>query len=607
MRNLVRALLLLVVVATASVLPVTAAVAAPSHASGAGPVAGDIDDFTFQSLDVDYTIGRDADGSSTLRVVETFTAVFPDADQNRGMRRTIPDSYNGQPLDVHLVSVTDADGRPRAAEVDHDDGAVTVTSRADGFVHGAQTYVFTYTLRHVTWAFGDTDADEFYWDVNGVDWRQPFGTVTATLHVPVDLAPALTGSQACYRGQQGATDRCDVSATAGPDGARVVTASAPGLGPHQTMTIAVGFARGTFVPFDPSYLASPWGWVQGVGGLGTLAAVIVAIVTRLRRLRDAPGRPTIIAEYTPPAGIDALTAAVMRGATSKAIPAEVLEQAVGGSIRILEGQRRLFGAARMQAELVDPAKAVDEDGRMLLRGLFGSGAAPGAVFTFGASSSRFASAGQRMLRWATRELVARGLRRRIPGRVRALPVLLGAVSFAVTLIAGILALSAFVSPALPVAVMVLGALAFVAVLILVARHPLTAAGAEVRDHLEGLKVFIEWAEADRIRMLQSPRGAERVRIDPRDSRQLIRLYERLLPYAVVFGQEKQWADRLAAMYPPGSAPAWYAGTAGFNAAAFASAVGSLSSAAASSSSTSGGSGGGGSAGGGGGGGGGGGV
>ena len=53
---------------------------------------------------------------------------------------------------------------------------------------------------------------------------------------------------------------------------------------------------------------------------------------------------------------------------------------------------------------------------------------------------------------------------------------------------------------------------------MVSRKPLTAAGAETRDHLQGLKEFIEWAEADRIRMLQSPQGAERVRIDPNDPR-----------------------------------------------------------------------------------------
>ncbi|MDM9073750.1 DUF2207 domain-containing protein, partial [Klebsiella pneumoniae] len=85
---------------------------------------------------------------------------------------------------------------------------------------------------------------------------------------------------------------------------------------------------------------------------------------------------------------------------------------------------------------------------------------------------------------------------------------------------------------------------------------------------------------------------------------VLHLYEALLPYAVVFGQEKQWSQQLAARYEGGS-PTWYVGVSAFDASAFSSGIGSLS--ASVSATSSGGAGGGGSAGGGGGGGGGGGV
>ena len=97
-----------------------------------------------------------------------------------------------------------------------------------------------------------------------------------------------------------------------------------------------------------------------------------------------------------------------------------------------------------------------------------------------------------------------------------------------------------------------------------------------------------------------------MRIDPANPAEMLKLYEVLLPYAVVFGQEKEWAEQLAALYGPDRSPDWYAGTHGFSAGSFSSGISSLS-ASSSSSSTSGGSSGGGSSGGGGGGGGGGGV
>lgn len=616
---MLRHVLLTIVGAAASVALLAGGVTAASAVSAVSAVEGhpdvalavaggeaseNLQDFSFESMDADYTLGRTEEGTSTLRVVETFVVLFPEYDQNRGMQRRIPDSYNGQPLFPELVSITDENGAPRDEDDESDDGDFVMTSRADDFVHGRQTYVFTYTLQNVTWSFADTDADEFYWDVNGVGWPQTFGRVSALLHVPAELAAEMTGGLACYVGQQGSVQTCDITQNAGADGAATVQASASDIGSYETVTIAVGFAQGTFTPFDSSYLASPWGWLQGGAGLLALGALIAAAITRVRKLRDAPGRPTIIAEYTPPPGVDALESAVLLGRTTKAIPAEVLEQAVVGSIRIVEGAKRGFGSVKLQAELLDPSRA-DRDGRMLLDGLFPD-LTPGDIFEFGRSDTRFSSAAQKILKAAAAELVSRGFQRQVPGSVRLWPMLLALGGGVLVFVFGILALTGGVMPLVPLLLMVAAVFVVIVAGVLISRKPLTPAGAEVRDHLLGLKVFIEWAEADRIRMLQSPTGAERLHVDPSDPRQVLKLYETLLPYAVVFGQEKEWAKHLVVLYE-GNSPYWYSGTSTFSAASFAAGIGSLSASASSSSSTSGGSGGGGSAGGGGGGGGGGGV
>jgi uncharacterized membrane protein YgcG len=572
----------------------------------AAPAAAGVDDFTFDEMAADYTLTRADDGTSRLHVVERIVARFPDADQNRGIRRSIPDTYNGQPLHPRLVSVTDENGTPRPSEVEEDDGVFSVVSRSEEYLRGAQTFVLTYELQNVTWRFEDT-GQEFFWDVNGVGWGQPFGSVTARLHLDADLADALSGRMACYQGAQGATAPCRSIAQAADGDGVVITATADDLAPEQTLTLAVGFAPDTFALFDSSYLASPFGWVQAVAGAGLLGAGALAVRSRRRALADEPGRPTIIAEYTPPPGVDALESAVLLGQTTKAIPAEVLEQAVVGSIRILEGPGRPFGGKRLIAELVDPSKA-DGDGRMLLEGLFPSGVV-GEQYEFGRQDTRFSNVAQKILAEADRELNRRGYRRVVPAGSRAWPITLAVLCAAATFAFGVVAISGAVQPLVPVAVMAVAGLALAAVIVLMARRPLTAAGAEVRDHLRGLKEFIEWAEADRIRMLQSPAGAERVRVDVDDPRQMLALYEKLLPYAVVFGQEKEWSRHLAVLYAAVgvAGPYWFVGTGGFDAGSFASGIGTLSSAASSSSSTSGGSSGGGSAGGGGGGGGGGGV
>lgn len=588
----------------ASILVLTACGAATATGSvQAAAESVDVDDFRFESLDVDYRLGRAEDGTSTLEVQETFVAVFPEYDQNRGMRRLVPDTYLGVPLEPEFVSITDGEGRPRPAEVEHEDGVFSMTSRADDYVHGEQTYVFAYTLENVTRFFDDTGVDEFYWNVNGLEWAQPFGRVTATLHLDDDLASALTGAAACYRGYQGSSETCSIELT--PDADPQVVAATGELLPYQTMTIAVGFDEGTFTPFDSSYLASPWGWLQSAAGLGLAGGVAWAFVTRARRLRDEPGRPTIIAEYTPPRQIDALESAVLLGKNSKAIPAEVLEQAVVGSIRIVEGNRRWFGGMRLKAQLVDVTRA-DGDGLMLLDGLF-PGFLPGDEYEFGQTDRRLSTAAQKILKAAAAELERRGLRRSVSIWHRALPIAVTGIAAVLVFLFGMAALDASVDGWMPLAVIGVAVVAVLLVIRILSHRPLTLLGAEVRDHLAGLRVFIEWAEADRIRMLQSPQGAERVRIDTTDRGEMLRLYESLLPYAVVFGQEKEWAEELAVLYGERGTPGWYSGSSGsFNAAAFSAGIATLSTST-SASSSSGGSGGGGGAGGGGGGGGGGGV
>lgn len=592
--------------AVATPVAASASAATPAAASVDAAVATDVDDFVFASMTADYTLTRAEDGTSRLRVVERLDAVFPEADQNRGIRRAIPDTYQSQPLRPQLVSVTDGDGTPRPAEVEDVDGEFSVVSRADDYLHGPQTFVITYTLENVTWDFDDTGL-EFQWDVNGVDWAQPFGSVTARLHLAPDLAAQLTGNMACYQGVQGSRDACgEITQTQDADGDTVITAEATGIQPYETLTMAVGFVPETFATFDTGYFAGPLGWVQAVAGVGAIGAGALAVRARRRQLADEPGRPTIIAEYEPPRVVDALESAVLLGATTKAIPAEVLEQAVVGSIRIVEGEKKMWGKAKLTAELVDPAKA-DGDGRMLLDGLFPNGV-PGEQYTFGTQDTRLSKVAQSVLAAAQTELNARGLRRTVPGGVRALPIVVAGAAAAVAVITGFLAIDAGAMPAVPLIMMGLSVVVAIVVIGMCSRKPLTVRGAETRDHLLGLKEFIAWAEADRIRMLQSPSGAERVPVDVNDPRQKLALYEKLLPYAVVFGQEKEWSQQLAVLYTAVGAtgPDWYYGTGAFDASSFSSGIGSLSAAASSSSST-GGSSGGGSAGGGGGGGGGGGV
>ena len=74
---------------------------------------------------------------------------------------------------------------------------------------------------------------------------------------------------------------------------------------------------------------------------------------------------------------------------------------------------------------------------------------------------------------------------------------------------------------------------------------------ERREHLDGLRQYLELAEADRLRKLQSPSGAELTAADAAATGDAhdaplarFHLHERLLPYAVIFGVEREWIAKL---------------------------------------------------------------
>lgn len=584
---------------------VPSAAAAVGEANTVRP--GNVDDFTFDSFDVVYELDRDAEGRATLTTTETLVARFPDIDQNRGIRRSLPATYQGRPTALEVVSVTDENGQPRPFEVESSDAVTSVVSAVpEGqFVRGVQTYVITYTQRDTVDAFTNTNAEEFYWNLNGTDWAQPFDRVTGEVRLGPELADALTGGAFCYQGYAGSTELCDITV----EGDTVSVASTRPLAAYENVTVAIGFTPGTFTLYDRSPLASAFFWMLVIVLLAALAILITALRLRFTRFRDAEGRPVIVAEYLPPKDIDLVEAAILLHRRKRAIASEIVDLAVQGHIRIIEEDKNVFRST-WRLELVNILGASDYEMR-LMQFFFGTTLRPGATHQLSATSTTINTKLARFLTTvALDETKTRQWRRTVPARYSVLLSLGGFAAAAATFVLWVGLSEEGRDPGWGFVFVLLAVLSAIVTTGTMGRRPLTEAGAEIHDHLMGLNEYIQLAEADRMRVLQSPEGALRDPIDPTDQSQRLRLTERLLPWAVLFGHEKEWAKELGTFYPEGQSPSWYRGTRAFNAGAFAAGIGSVSSTMSSSysgSSSSGGSSGGGSSGGGGGGGGGGGV
>lgn len=566
------------------------------------PLFAAVNDFTISSYNIDYYLGSDNSGHSTLKTIETITADFPASNQNHGLERALPTSYDGHPTQLHIQSVTNADGSgvPYSTRTVNDNEVLRIGD-ANHYVHGTTTYVLTYMQRDATRYFANTGKDEFYWDTNGTQWAVPITELNVRVHLDHSIMPTFTKSMACYQGVGGSTNRCDL--TQNND---IISTRVTNLRPYENVTVSLGFSAGTFIGYQQTPIEKLLAVLMPIWVVATILTSILAVVCmvwlihRYSRVTDRRKElGTIVAEYLPPRGYSVLVASHIEGSVAKALTAELIDLAVRHYIKIYQTREKsMFRSAEYELELVKPIDDLAVEERALLALLFAN-VGIGDRFAMTSLAGNY-SLGQKINSVLTTD-VTKDIKGVYELRQKNVEEARWFRRFGVTTL--IIAIVT-VSPILLIAAIT--AFGFAVFL-----WPLSDKGLQLHRYLQGLKLYISVAEEDRLRMLQSPEGTEKLGevINANKPGQLVKLYERVLPYAVLFGQEKEWNKQLGAQYETANAqPDWYSGSLAFNAAAFSTAMNgftsTVSSYATSSSSTSGGSGGGGFSGGGGGGGGG---
>ncbi|MBI3889050.1 DUF2207 domain-containing protein, partial [Candidatus Saccharibacteria bacterium] len=525
-------------------------VATPAHAAS--------DDFEFKSFTADYYLGRDSENRSTLRTVERLTANFPNPNQNHGIERAIPKSYDGHSVSLKIESVTNDQGVPVPyTTYSSNDNQVVRIGDKDIYVDGIQTYQLTYTQRDVTKNF--TSVDEFYWDTNGTEWRQPFESVRATVHIDSAIAGALDGNTSCYRGLSGSKTSCTISQSGS-----TLQASESNLGPGENVTFAIGFKAGTFAVYQQTLAERLLGmWlismvVTGIIGVLALFWIGMRYSQRSNRTNEIGA---IVPEYIPPKNASILLSEQMSDGTRAAMTAQIIDLSVRHYFKLYQTQgKSLLKSAEYELEIVKSIDDLRKEERQFVTTLFGAAStAVGSRFEMKKLKSDYKVAAQ--LRKDTKALseLVKGEYELRHADVRQSRWFTR--TGWITLGFGVITLS----PALLIA-------GIVSLVCATQLRPLTDAGLDLRRYLAGLKLYIGVAEEERLKLLQSPEGAEKTGVkSPDNTKQLVRLYERVLPYAVLFGQEKEWNKQLGQYYEQnGSQPDWYSGHTAFNAALFAS-------------------------------------
>jgi uncharacterized membrane protein YgcG len=531
--------------------------------------------FNFESFSGDYYLDRNSEKDSTLKVEETLVAVFPNYDQNHGILRAIPKSYKNHTLSLKEISVTDELGKPYKFTASEENGnKVLKIGDPNFYAHGRTIYIIKYSLQDVTSYY--KDHDELFWDINGDQWDQRFGSVTARIHIADPLADSLQDKSLCYAGYFGGLKQnCSITLVK-PDSGTYVSVSADNLQPKQTLSAVLAFKPGTFNQKSSAIKKEQRQRFIKFTAAAVLVAVpsLYAFIFMFRRWRqfgnDPKGRGVIIPEYEPPKGFNPLTSDFLlkQMLRNNAISAALIELAVNGYVTIIEIPKKgVFGKTDYKLALnKTPDSSLQAEVHEVLNIIFDSNLIAGTsvqISEFRKNTSKQMTMYTQMKSLENSlasNMTKSGYFIKDPKKVKngyfVWATLLFFLTFGLAWISGVLGL--VVLWGLVLGVGLASAITFFFAFIMPAR---TEAGVAAHDALIGLKDYIKLAEADRLKFLQSPKGAEKIQdkdaFDPKTSEAKVKLFEKLLPYAMLFGLEKNWAKQFNDIYtnPPG----WYQG------------------------------------------------
>ena len=523
--------------------------------------AGDPNNFTIQSFDADYYLTRSADKRSSLRITEKITVQYRPNSVSHGIERAIPQKYDGHKVRMSVASVKDDKGKNwQYTTYDSNGNTVVRIGNPNAYATGVQTYVINYDQHDVTKNFDDHD--EFYWDTNGTDWGQSFGSVTARLHLNGTLAKSFTNMAKCFEGSLGSTGSCSTSEVRKDNETVVTFKSSRMLYAGENVTMVAGFNKGTFAKYQPTAWERAFKWAV-IGWLFIGAFILLCVITAMSEAwgkhgRSPAGKGTIVPEYIPPKDLSVLSSSTIVKRKGSDVTAQILDLAVRHYLRIYETETKgtwFTKKKSYEVELIRKLTGLRNEEKRLVTILFGDDPTVGQRITLEGIKSKLYKETTKLEKDVEKQLLASGFladlseTRKKYYKVGALIMVLGIVT---------------INPLIFVA-------SLIALIVAANFHPLTEKGVASRDYLKGLEMYMKLAEAERIAYLQSPEGAVKTKVNPKNNKRMVELYERLLPYAIIFGQEKKWAKEFAPLYK--DAPDWYVGNWNtFNAAVF---VGSL--------------------------------
>ena len=453
------------------------------------------------------------------------------SEHKHGIMREIPYKYQigikNYNLRMHPNRATNFDGVPYEKKVSRDRGRLIIRiGDPNKVVSGVKNYRIDYAVDGAITFF--KDHDEIYWNVTGNEWKFPISRASAKVYFDQGVPQGVTVK--CYTGAYGSkAEECNFNITPTGIEFNALKSFAAGEG----LSIVIGVPKGYFK--EPSSLSKA-SWFISDNWFFALPFLTFFLISYVwySMGRDPYGKGVVAVRYEPPADITPAEAGTLMDESADIldVTSTVIDLAVRGFLKIeeTESPKFIFFSDRdyKLIKLRDPGQGeLKAHEHKVFSGLFGAGKDKVMISEL---KNNFYKVLPPIKKALYQELISSRYFPSNPENIRKIFKWIGI---------GIIVASMFLfqSWGLKLSIAISGLF----VLIFSRFMPRkTKKGSLAKEELLGFREFIERAEKNRIEKLAKD--------DPT-------LFDRVLPYALVFGLGDRWADAFKDMYK--SPPSWY--------------------------------------------------
>jgi hypothetical protein len=392
----------------------------------------------------------------------------------------------------------------------------------DTYIQGDYVYVLDYTLTYAVNYFDDHD--ELYLNLSGDSWEVPIASAYADIHLPAEAQEAV-----CYTGEFGSTQQnCKIEYSDDKQTLRV-SITEP-LDTYEGYTVAVKLPLGSIENTEDEQRIQ---WILSNIGIFLPIPVLIFLIPWVKK-NGKNKKLTVIPHYHAPKDLTPTLSGFLytKRPQNKYLTANLIDLAVRGYLKIKQISKRKY-------ELVKTDKAydgLDDVEQELLDGIFKKG----DTVEIDKISSTFYRTVNIINAKINKQVYEKELFSKERKKKRNTLLTIGIL------------LSVVLVPAATFLIMnastgwLIGLVGTVLILFISAGSIDLRGkkGNEVYHELLGLRMYIDTAEKKRIEFHNDP---EKFR----------GIFEKLLPYAMIFGLEKKWAGEFKDLYD--TPPDWYVG------------------------------------------------